>query len=146
MTKLVIDASVAVKWVVDEEWSSESIALLGSDIKLSAPDHLIAEMANVVWKYQQRGWLTGDEALARARSVGKVPVRLEPSAGLVEGAIQIACEWSIAAYDALYVQLALSEGIQLVTVDDHLIRKLEQSSLRHAILHMKDLRLPGKWA
>jgi predicted nucleic acid-binding protein len=43
---LVIDASIAVKWVVEEEGRSETLALR-QKAKLIAPDLLVAECANI---------------------------------------------------------------------------------------------------
>lgn len=48
MTRLVVDASVAVKWVVTEDGTAEAVSLLS--IPMSAPDLLIAECANILWK------------------------------------------------------------------------------------------------
>jgi predicted nucleic acid-binding protein len=57
--------------------------------------------------------------------------------------MRVASEFSMALYDALYVELAVSEGIQLVTTDDHMIRKLEGSRHRSTIVHLRDL---GRYA
>lgn len=56
MNLLVIDASIAVKWVVEEEGTIEALALRGA-AKLIAPDLLIAECANILWKKVRRGEL-----------------------------------------------------------------------------------------
>jgi predicted nucleic acid-binding protein len=48
MKELVIDASVAVKWVVEEPGTQE--ALLLRQHRLLAPDLLVAECANILWK------------------------------------------------------------------------------------------------
>jgi predicted nucleic acid-binding protein len=52
MKRLVIDASVAVKWVVEEEGTAEALALLRAS-KLVAPELLVAECANILWKKAQ---------------------------------------------------------------------------------------------
>ncbi len=136
---MVVDASVAVKWILNEEWSSESLRLLEDPYELSAPDHLIVEVANVVWKNHQRGEISRLEASERAVFIQQMNVRLASSADLVPGAMTIACERLIAVYDALYVQLAATANISLVTVDDHLLRKLEGSTLRGSVVHLREL-------
>ncbi len=45
---LVIDASVALKWVIDED-DSEAAQELVSDHALAAPELLLIECANVLW-------------------------------------------------------------------------------------------------
>lgn len=96
-------------------------------------------MANVVWKYHQRGELTLNEAQSRSHFISQVSVRLASSADLIVNAMEIACKQSIAVYDALYVQLAISEGIPFVTVDDHLLRKLGGQNIQCKLFHLQDL-------
>ena len=48
MTDLVIDASVAIKWVVAEPDSQTALALFRH--RLFAPDLLVAECANALWE------------------------------------------------------------------------------------------------
>jgi predicted nucleic acid-binding protein len=48
MTALVIDASVAIKWVIDEPGTKEALSLLKH--RLYAPDLLVAECGNILWK------------------------------------------------------------------------------------------------
>ncbi len=53
MSKLVVDASVVVKWVVSEIGTDDAIRGL-KVAPLAAPDLLIAECANILWKKVQR--------------------------------------------------------------------------------------------
>lgn len=46
MRALVIDASIAIKWVIEEEGTNEALALRNQ--ALAAPDLLIAECANIL--------------------------------------------------------------------------------------------------
>ena len=48
MSGLVIDASVAIKWVIEEAGTKEALALRRQ--ALAAPDLLVAECANILWK------------------------------------------------------------------------------------------------
>ena len=66
METIVVDASIAIKWVVAEEGTDTAV-----DLRLrfhfAAPDLLIPECANILWKKVQRGELTRDEAMLAAR-------------------------------------------------------------------------------
>jgi len=53
---LVIDASVAVKWVVEENGTPEVLALR-QRARLIAPELLVAECANIFWKKVRRNEL-----------------------------------------------------------------------------------------
>ena len=66
MNTLVIDASIAVKWVVEEHGTPEALALR-QKAKLIAPELLVAECANILWKKVQRDELFEEEALLAAR-------------------------------------------------------------------------------
>jgi predicted nucleic acid-binding protein len=55
MTGYVIDASVAVKWLVTEAFSEEAASLLDTDLTLIAPELLFAEAANALGAMRRRG-------------------------------------------------------------------------------------------
>jgi len=52
--KLVVDASIAVKWLIAEPHSHEARRLLAPRIDLHAPDFILTEVANVIWKKARR--------------------------------------------------------------------------------------------
>ena len=54
----VVDASVAVKWLVNEQASEAAHRLLNSEERLVAPDFIVVEVGNVLWKKLRRGELT----------------------------------------------------------------------------------------
>ncbi len=88
MTALVIDASVAIKWVIDEPGTAHALALRRH--RLSAPDLLVAECAIILWKKVRRGELSDQEAKQqRPRFFMAVPTSLlEPMSALMEQAVQ----------------------------------------------------------
>ena len=81
MNTLVIDASIAIKWVVEEDRTSEAL-VLRQKAKLIAPDLLVAECANIFWKKVQRGELLKAEALFAARLLQGAEIELLPTRGL----------------------------------------------------------------
>jgi predicted nucleic acid-binding protein len=52
---LVIDASVALKWFIDEDGSDRAAALLDGKELLIAPDLIVAEVCNAGWKAVRAG-------------------------------------------------------------------------------------------
>lgn len=123
MSALVVDASVAMKWVVEEPGTPEALALL-RQVRLTAPDLLTAECANILWKKVQRRELTKDEALLAARLLARAEIELLPTRSLLEAATRIAIELDHPAYDCLYLALAVANDSRFVTADDRLLRKL----------------------
>jgi predicted nucleic acid-binding protein len=122
---LVIDASIAVKWVVEESGTPEALTLRRR-ARLVAPDLLAAECANVLWKKVRRHELSRQEALLAARLLQGAEIELVPTRALLEAAARIAIELDHPAYDCLYLALAIEKGCRFVTADGRLLRKLGQ--------------------
>ncbi len=129
MTTLVVDASIAVKWVVQEHGTPEALALRQRG-KLIAPELLVAECANVLWKKVQRRELSKGEAHLAARLLQAAEIELLPTRSLLEAATRIAIELDHPAYGCLYFAMAVENGCQFVTADERLLRKLDQHRQR----------------
>jgi hypothetical protein len=66
VSKFVIDGSIAIKWVAEEEGTPEALTLR-QKAALIAPDLLVPECANILWKKVQRHELLVEEAPLAAR-------------------------------------------------------------------------------
>jgi predicted nucleic acid-binding protein len=126
VNRLVIDASIAVKWVVEEESTAEALALR-QKAKLIAPELLVAECANILWKKVQRRELSKEEALFAARLLQGAEIELLPTRFLFEAATRMSIEIDHPAYDCLYLALAVEKGCRFVTADERFLRKLHQN-------------------
>ena len=126
MNALVIDASIAVKWVVDEQGTPEAL-VLRQKAKLIAPELLVAECANILWKKVQRNELSKEEALLAARLLQGAEIELLPTRSLFEAATRLSIELDHPAYDCLYLALAVENECRFVTADERFLRKLDQS-------------------
>jgi predicted nucleic acid-binding protein len=122
---LVIDAGVAVKWLIEEDGTPQALALRRA--KLIAPDLLAAECANIFWKKVQRGELSREEALLAARLLQAVEIELVPTRFLMEAATRIAIELDHPAYDCLYLAVAVDRDCRFVTADQRLLRNLREN-------------------
>jgi len=136
---MVIDASVAVKWVVTEDGTDEAVALL-SGTRLSAPDLLMVECANILWKKVRCSELTGEEAVVAARIIQHADIELHPMRALMEPAAQLAVDLDHPAYDCIYLALALAHGWQFVTADGRFRNKVRQVSptIAQSILSLEE--------
>lgn len=123
MSALVIDASIAVKWLVEEEGTAEALALRGR-ARLIAPDLLVAECANILWKKVRRRELTRDEALLAGRLLQGADIELVSMRPLLAAALRLALELDHPAYDCAYLALAVERDCRFVTADRGLLRKL----------------------
>lgn len=119
--RFVIDASVAIKWVVDEPGTEQALLLRRK--RLFAPDLLIAECANILWKKVRRKELSEAEAILAARLLQRADIQLEPMRPLLEPATRLALALGHPAYDCTYLALAEVLSCPVVTADDRLYRK-----------------------
>lgn len=125
---LVIDASIAVKWVSESPDWQAARDLIGRD-HLAAPDLIWAESGNALWRYVGAGLMTADQAQDGLMTIGKMIDHIHPSASLAPKALALACRLKHPVYDCLYLALAQSLGARLVTADRKLAARLEGSDL-----------------
>ena len=128
---IVIDTSVAVKWVVQEaavhREDQTEIALSLFDRELVAPDCILGEFANALFKKVQRGEIGMDQA---RQAVDILPQIIEfvPSAPLVPAALEWAHVLAHPVHDCLFLTLAIQNGLLLVTADEKFVDRCD----RHA--------------
>ena len=125
----VLDASVAMKWVLPEIDTLKAVRLRNEYRQglreLIAPDVFIPEVAHALTKMERRGIVPVGFAERRMLNIINCLPDLFPTLPLVRRAIQIASHARIAVYDCLYVALAEREGCELITADEKLIRNLQ---------------------
>ena len=117
MSLYVVDASVAAKWFVPELHTEAALCLLDGAHELLAPDLLVAETGNIVWKKFRRGEITQAEGRRILKALKVAPVKLEPSGPLLEPAFEIASGVGRTVYDSLYLALAVLRECRMVTAD-----------------------------
>ena len=114
---VIVDASVAIKWVIEEQGSSEARMLIKTE-PLAAPDLLFIECANVLWAKVRRRLISGPDARSALQAIEAVPIRSLSTRDHAAAAQAIALELDQTAYDSLYLAVALAEHAELVTADE----------------------------
>lgn len=132
MTGIVIDASVALKWVLDEEGSEEAAQLAGQP--LVAPELFLAECANALWATARRSDLTSAEVWSRLKALQSAPVERVPLDTLIEDAMILALELNHPVYDCIYLALALQRNLVVVTADRRLVKAVRQRPERASLV------------
>ncbi len=130
MTAMVVDASVALKWFVEEQGSVQARDLLAGKTALVAPDLLIAEVCNGAWKLERLGVLGRGECETIAAEIGGLFDRIAELAPLAPRATAIARSVDHPVYDCFYVALAERLDGRLVTADGRLVRRFDGTQWR----------------
>jgi predicted nucleic acid-binding protein len=125
----VVDASVAVKWFVEEVRSAAARAVLASGETIIAPDLIVPETCNTAWKKVKLGDISHQQGEALVRALALSFDRLAATAPLSPRALELACAHNHPACDCFYLALAESEGAVLVSDDDRVIELGRQAGL-----------------
>jgi predicted nucleic acid-binding protein len=136
---LIVDASVAVKWLLPELDSGHAECLLDDQFRLFAPDLLPIEVANGLWKEARAEGISPAEAEARLTAFREFRVTLHPSSDLLAVALEIALETDRTVYDCLYLALAQRERGVLVTADDRFLGGLGRTRYVGSVRHLADM-------
>jgi predicted nucleic acid-binding protein len=104
-----------MKWFVPEVLTEEAIQLLQPENALIAPDLLVPETCNTLWKKVNRKELEVDNAAQCIFDLARMPIALYPSMHLAEQALRIAAREGVTVYDSLYLALALVLDCDMVT-------------------------------
>lgn len=113
----VVDASVAVKFVTDEAGSAEAALLLRSEEPLIAPDWLLAEVGNALWRKARSGAVSKAAAVEALAAMPQFFQELHATQPLVFRAYELAFVMDHGLYDCLYLELAREQGMVVVTAD-----------------------------
>ena len=119
---LVVDASVMVMLATGEPGADGADRMVDG-AALAAPELVLGEAANALWKKARAGSIARAEAVQALRDIdgmftGLVPLRL-----LQDQALDLALRRDHPVYDCFYVALAMREGAPLLTADRRLAQR-----------------------
>jgi predicted nucleic acid-binding protein len=143
---LIIDASTAAKWFLEEEDSDKALKLRDAHIEgrveLTAPDLIIYEVANAL-NYSRK--VSTEQLTARVQDLFDYDLDLiPPSPDYTASAVKTARELSVSLYDASYIALSDIIATNLVTADGKLHEKISKKRQSYLLHEMGDTWiLPG---
>lgn len=135
---LVVDASVAIKWYVEESRSDAARAVLNSGEPLVAPDLVVPEACNAAWKKVKRGEISEEQGAAVARVLPRSFDRLTATAELAPRAFALGHRFDHPVYDCFYLALAEGESATLVTDDTQVLALAKKAGLSRLVRPLTD--------
>jgi len=141
VTGIVVDASVAVKWVITEAFSENAARLLEASFSLLAPELLYAETTSALWSLARRGDISDQDAREALAVIADAPIDVPVSMRLLmPAATRLARDLDHPVYGCFYLALALQEQYPLVTADKRFHERVRgHPYLADRIRHIGDL-------
>jgi predicted nucleic acid-binding protein len=123
---VVLDASVAVRWVIDEEGSDEAAALLDRELAWITPRLLLTEVASALRRKVADAALSpaaaGQSLDTLLQAVADGVITLAEDERVIATALLLTMSLQHKAPDCVYLALAEREGASIATADDRLAR------------------------
>ena len=119
---LVLDASVLVGLITEERFSTAAREAVARE-RLIAPDLVLGEAANALWRKVRLGMMPADLARRAAAGVPHLFAELVPPGALLPMALDLALRRDHPVYDCFYVALAMRGGMPLLTADRRLAER-----------------------
>lgn len=141
ISHVVVDSSVAIKWVVEEEDSDSARSI--AHATLEAPDLLLIECANILWKKVTVSDLSRRDVGDRWQLLLQAPIQFTASPVLLDTALRLALDLKHPIYDCVYLALALQRGVPLITADRKLVAAVRRK--RSLGIHAEILSEMGRW-
>ena len=129
--KLIVDTNVIAYYLLaTEPFVDEVRTFWHRRVDLAAPMLWEAEVVNVLWMAARTGLIDQRGALRRLGMAARLGIRSVPIHRLWRGALARAMNSNVAAYDTLFVELAVRERKRLVTFDVKLLRAFPDIAVR----------------
>jgi predicted nucleic acid-binding protein len=115
----VVDASVAVAWLFEDEVTPETEAVLDrlSDQEAHAPGLWELEVADVVLSAERRGRISEIASAQIMERLRDLPIRINTENPRLHHLLEVARRYGLTSYDAAYLTLALQLNLPLATLD-----------------------------
>ena len=131
MKRLVIDASVVLKWyLTDEEYGEKALNLLtkyiSNELDFLAPSLLEYEVVNGLIIAQKRGRIKEEKILLAIDGFMDLNIKLKDLSQLYPRVLYYCKIYNRSVYDASYLAVTEREGIAMITGDKRLYNAVKK--------------------
>lgn len=132
MKRIVIDASVVLKWfLADEEYSQSALALLDKyvsfELEIVASSLLEYEVLNGLFIAKKRGRIEQEKVMMAVEGFLSLEIEQKNISSIYQKVMHFSEAYNLTVYDASYLGVADEEGIELVTADRTLFSKVKKN-------------------
>jgi predicted nucleic acid-binding protein len=135
---IVVDANVAIKWVVVQPHFERAREIIARGTHLIVPAMFTAEVTNALWGYVRTRQISPAQARAGLRSILEQISLIELDTELADEALGVGSELNYTPYDCFYLVLAMRRTVPLVTVDKRFINRLANTRYASHVIHLTD--------
>ena len=140
--RYIIDASVAVKWFVEETDTRRAVRLKerfeNGQVDLEAPSLLTYEVASAL-RFHPKIQLTLKQLHGAVEALEQMQIVHEPNQDEWTTAFRLSLENPISIYDAAYLSLADNRTAKMVTSDTKFLTNLKSAGVRQHVILLRDL-------
>jgi predicted nucleic acid-binding protein len=131
LKKIVIDASVVLKWFLyDEVYGDKALGLLtrfvSGDLEIMAPSLMSYEVINGLMNAQRRGRISEDKIQTALSGFVNLDIALIEISRFHAKLVHFCKTFNRSAYDASYLAVAENEGVPFVTADEGLYNSVKK--------------------
>ena len=134
MNHFVLDASVAASWFFEDEGGDYAATVLEglNEGEALVPNLWPLEIANVLIMAERRGRCSEAEATRFIELLENLPITIDDDTThrALHGSYQLAREYSLTAYDAACLELAMRLGTPLATMDKQLAEAAKKAGVQ----------------
>jgi predicted nucleic acid-binding protein len=125
MAHYIVDASVVIEYLMTGPYTPNTQAFFNQITaadQLTVPEFCLLECTNVIWKQVRFNSMSRSDAEELLRVLRMLKLRRAPMKRLLNSALEIALNNTLAVYDSAYIALALQLSAPLLTVDQRQTR------------------------
>lgn len=136
---LVIDASVVLKWYLPEEDIGLARCLTSDDFELHAPELMIAEFGNVLWKKCLADDINSSQSELIVESLLRQNIKYHSLRNLLAPLLIGAIDNGQSVYDWTYLALAISLGCKFVTADRRFFIAMRKTNFSENLVWIENI-------
>ena len=136
--RFVVDASVAVKLLVDEPGSDAARELTASGEELHAPRLMASEVTNALWRKARAGQIERADAGTALALLPDMPLLWNDDETVCADAVRLALALDHPVYDCIYLALAHRIGAVMLTADRRFVTAIASTEHGESVLTLAD--------